>query len=272
MANAAINETRNIKGTFFSTLGKTFSSYAEAEKWRDSTIARRESIAGRTLTDYELEFGLKRAKDDRNLLKRIEDADWRMTPTPSTEPPRHPMDDPSYLNALRGEKKQTRKDLERDARAAYDARMAKENPSPPDAEREAAHEYALSVWEKVAFSDAPMSHLAFASRLRDQAAGDLSVFRSMSEEFSALTQIRNAEIEVAVAADRQRVEQRLNSVTNIAPFGDAKAQAAGLSFGDRVMKMHGYGGEVSYRVVNGDVVKSEWAEADAPAEIVEAAQ
>lgn len=92
MANAAINETRNIKGTFFSVLGKTFSSYVEAEKWRDSTIARREAYAGRTLTDYELEFGIKR-KDDRNLLQRIEDADWRVTPVPSNDPPRHPMDE-----------------------------------------------------------------------------------------------------------------------------------------------------------------------------------
>ena len=130
MANAAISQTNNSRGTHYSVLGQVFRTYDEAVAWRDSTIARREAYAGRELTDFELVHGLKRQKDDRNLLKRIADESWRTTPTPSNEPPRHVMDDPGYLNALRGDRRQTRKDLERDARAAYDARMAEENAAP----------------------------------------------------------------------------------------------------------------------------------------------
>lgn len=272
MADIAVQQINNHRGTCYAVLDQVFDTYEAAAAWRDATVARRERYAGRALTEHELYHGIKRQKDDRDLLKRIEDADWRVTPVPSNDPPRHVMDDPSYLNALRGDRRQTRKDLERDARAAYDARMARENPAPPDAEREAAHEYALDVWERVAFSDAPQRHLAFADRLREQAGGDLSVFRAMSEEFSALTQIRNAEIEVAVAADRQRVESRLSSLNTVTPFGDAKAQAAGLAFGDKVMKMNDGLGNISYRVVRGNEVRQQWNEADAPPEIVEAAQ
>ncbi|BBO34470.1 hypothetical protein [Lacipirellula parvula] len=272
MASAAISQTNNHKGTHYSVLGQIFSTYEAAEKWRDATIARREAYAGRELSDYELVHGLKRSKDDRDLLTRIDENAWRMTPTPSNQKPPHTMDDRSYLTALRGERRETPKDLERRAKADYDARMSRENPAAPDAEREAAQTYALDLWERIAFSDAPQSHLAFANRIREQAAGDLTVFREMSEQFSALTQIRNAEVQLGVAAERQRVEQRLSTLPTIAPFSAAKAHAADPDVGDRILRMRDLDGNVSYRVVNGNEVKQQWAEADAPAEIVEAAQ
>jgi hypothetical protein len=272
MANAAISQTNNHKGTHYSVLGQIFSTYEAAVTWRDATIARREAYAGRALTDYELVHGLKRAKDDRDLLTRIDENAWRVTPTASNEKPSHPMDDRSYLTALRGERRETPKDLERRAKADYDARMSRDNPAAPEAEREAAQAYALDVWEKVAFSDAPQSHVAFANRIREQAAGDLSVFREMSEQFAALTQIRNAEVQVGVAAERQRVEQRLSSLPVVTPFSSAQAQAADPAVGDRVLKLRDFEGNTSFRVVNNGHVKQQWAEADAPPEIVEAAK
>lgn len=272
MANAAISQTNNHKGTFFSVLGQVFTTYEAASTWRDATIARREAYAGRALTDYELAHGLKREKDDRDLLTRIDENAWRVTPAPSDAKPVHAMDDRSYLTALRGERRETPKDLERRAKADYDARMSRENPAAPNAEREAAQAYALDLWERIAFSDAPQSHVAFADRIRAQAGGDLSIFQQMSEEFTALTQVRNAEVQVGVAAERQRVEQRLGTLPTIAPFSNARAQAADPAMGDRILRMRDLDGNVSYRVVNGNEVKQQWAEADAPPEIIEAAK
>lgn len=167
----------------------------------DAVIARREKIAGRTLTARELVHGVQHA-DLRDALTRAHDNAWRPTPVATEQESKHPFD--VFGDT---EKPKTWKQFDAEMRAKYDARVGKK-PDVSEQQRE-AEECARQAWEDVAFdSTATAADVQKADRLRQQAAGDLEVFASLYSEHLAACDAREAMRRAELGARIADLEQQ----------------------------------------------------------------
>ena len=103
--------------------------------------------------------------------------------------------------------------------------------------------------------------------LRQAREGDLAAYRTMSEAVTADEQAK---------FDRKQAEHNLKVAAALEDLEMSKPTpifegTPGVGPGQVVQRMLSADSAVSYRILDGDRVVQEWSEADAPAEIVEAA-
>lgn len=162
---------------------------ARKDKYNRELIERRQKLAGRELTEKELERGLQR-NDDRSLREKMADDRWK--PTKGVEQ----TDDPNpFRRAMANglhlpQRKETKAELyERSAKEWDEQRAAEaaqvEFDSNP--KRKRAVELAEASLEAVLFDpDYKTSDVVKATqRVRQAKEGDLSVFKGMHDEFVA---------------------------------------------------------------------------------------
>ena len=253
-------------------LGRRFANLEECEVWLAAAIPRREAIAGRALSAAELFDGVDHA-DDTTTVDKVYAANWRV-PMVAVKDESDPFDDPLLLEKKGPYAKQqfdgprNRKELAQAAREQYEKRTGIHVDSP---EVLAAREYALQAWEAVAFDPSqPQSALVRAAQLKHTAwtdGADFVAFAKMSQDFAASQQERYTQARTAAEQERAAAAAKLSAIPQ--PVG---AFGSGLAPGDKVLKLQDLQGNKFVRIVSGNVVKQQWAEADAPAEVVEAAQ
>lgn len=253
----------NSKGESFA-FGKRFKTLAEAERYVNDTIKRRETIAGRKLSASELQHGVAH-KDDMDERAKVAAQQWR---------PMMPLEEVGELNPFRKARLEpreprNRKELMLKAEREYDAKLEREA---ADAEAKAdpraakARAAADELWEQVAFDPtATTSQVVAVEQLQRQASGDLAAFKTMNESIVASRQTEH-DRQVAIAqAEAQSALARLNALRPPAPFDGV----AGVGPGDKVSRLRdGRGGESIVILTDRNTIKQEWAVAsDAPPEI-----
>jgi hypothetical protein len=176
----------------------------------------------------------------------------------------------SIMSALHPRRETTKQFIRRAANEYQDRLDAAESANADAARRASAVAHAEAHLEKMRFSaDASRGDVERASQMLRQAKeGDLSAYRTMSE---AVTADEQAKFDQKQAEHNLRVAAALEELEYSKPTPIFEG-TPGVGPGQSVHRMLSADSEVSYRIVDGDRVVQEWSEADAPAEIVEAAK
>jgi hypothetical protein len=170
-----------------------------------AVIARRERIAGRPLTAYELTHGVPHV-DLRDAMTRALDSAWRPTPAATEQAePMHPFD--QYDDMTRPK---SFRQLSAELRDAFDRRTGRKT-LPEKSERQLeAEECARRAWEETAFdSSASLADLERCERLQQQAAtGNMDVFGEMYRTHVAASAARESMRRAEIGAQIAQLEQQ----------------------------------------------------------------
>jgi hypothetical protein len=181
-------------------------AYAKCQAHIQTTIDRREKLAGRRLTDRELFHGIAHV-DSRAPEIRAKDNAWRFTPTPTDATPISPMDDDRFKATPQAESK---KSFYQRMDSAYQTRMA--GVPAMEAKRQQAISFSQAALESVLFdSTASQAEVDAARRLTVQAEkGCLDTFKTMADswadERAAVKSERISALNIEIA---QREEEKL---------------------------------------------------------------
>ena len=248
--------------------GKTFPNEAEARAWITRALVRRSKLLGREIEDVNTFLSGPRKRQPMTAREDIERQNWRV-PMPTVE-----SDDDIFDDIARRDKRETRKDLARKARADYEQRTALA--LPPSKEVEAAREWAFNAWEAAVFSDDStefeIERATYLKRWTFEDGADLTDFNTAASEFAASQQAKHE----ARAADIQSRRAILEAELAALPL--PITAPGGLPTGAEVRKYtRASDGATVFDVLAakgdgpGRQVLASYSEATAPAEVVAAA-
>ena len=254
--------TTKANGETFA-LGRRFKSLAEAEVEVARIIAKREAIAGRSLSARELRDGVSH-RDNMTTEDKVAAQNWHPTMPPE------PEGEKNVFRKARLEPKEPRNRRELMARAEreYDAKLAGEAAKAVvDPRRQAAIAHVEDLWEQVAFDPtATSSDLVAVEQLRRQSAGDLKEFKQMSETVVAKRAERHGELTKAAQVEFERARVHLEALKPPGAFEGSNFVPPGA----KVHRLRGVDGEEISVVMPGEKyskVLHTWKADEAPADV-----
>lgn len=248
--------------------GKTFPNETDARAWIARALVRRSKLLGREIEDVNTFLSGPRKRQPMTAREDIERQNWRV-PMPTVESDNDPFDD-----IVHREKRETRKDLARKARADYEQRTAHE--LPPSKEVESAREWAFTAWEVAVFSDHStefeVERATHLKRWAFEDGSDLTDFNSAASEFAtgqqAMHDARAADIQArraALGAELAALPSPIVAPGGLAAGAEVKRYTR-ASDGATVFDVLGPKGDGP-----GRQVLASYPESESPAEVVAAA-